>query len=415
MIDYRSPDQAPPRPDLTFLRRRSRPAAAGGSGQGRAIAPAPAKSLAELIAERSAHAAAEHRRTPPDRPAPHDRSQRQTRTEAHRARVPPARSAAPPPATASSTAASSAAARAAQPSGSASLDLGAPAAPTGGPTSLDLGAPASPAGPSTDSASLDLGRAPTAPPAHPPAGRSGESTSLDLGSPAPVQPPTRSVGSSPLDLSADPAPGPSMAVARAGDARAPKSWPEPRTRSGIPTTLTDQSPTVTLTRLQSGIGALVFEAIVTSAAGELRLGAAYQLRSGSSSTVQHNMDRRFGPPGQSRRPILLAARQQYERLSLDLRQVRELERMVIYALADDGGQVRWSGTLLATTFGGDRIEMPIDLPPVDGIAALASVYQVNGELVLRSEMDLLGRTIREACEGFGFDRITWVDDRTPLD
>jgi len=46
---------------------------------------------------------------------------------------------------------------------------------------------------------------------------------------------------------------------------------------------------------------------------------------------------------------------------------------------------------------------------------LASVYNIRGQLVLRSEMDLIGRTIREACRGYGFDRITWVDDSTPID
>jgi hypothetical protein len=30
-------------------------------------------------------------------------------------------------------------------------------------------------------------------------------------------------------------------------------------------------------------------------------------------------------------------------------------------------------------------------------------------------MDLIGHTIREACRGYGFDRITWVDDSTPID
>ena len=71
--------------------------------------------------------------------------------------------------------------------------------------------------------------------------------------------------------------------------------------------------------------------------------------------------------------------------------------------------------MLATTFGGDRIEMPIDLAPSNAVAVLSSVYNIRGQLVLRSEMDLVGRTIREACRGHGFDRITWVDDVTPID
>ena len=183
----------------------------------------------------------------------------------------------------------------------------------------------------------------------------------------------------------------------------------------MPTILTPQSPTVTLTRVQSGIGSLTFEAIATGDVGDLRLGLAYQLRSGRSSTVQHHSGRRFAPPGETRRPVVLASRQQFERLTIDLRQVTDLERFVVYAFSGDNSQLRWGGTLLATTFGGDRIEMPIDLAPSNAVAVLSSVYNIRGQLVLRSEMDLIGRTIREACRGYGFDRITWVDDVTPID
>jgi hypothetical protein len=87
----------------------------------------------------------------------------------------------------------------------------------------------------------------------------------------------------------------------------------------------------------------------------------------------------------------------------------------VYAFSGDNSQLRWGGTLLGTTFGGDRIEMPIDLAPSNAVAVLASVYNIRGQLVIRSEMDLIGRTIREACRGYGFDRITWVDDATPID
>ncbi len=167
--------------------------------------------------------------------------------------------------------------------------------------------------------------------------------------------------------------------------------------------------------MQSGVGTLTFEAAVADSVGDLRLGAAYQLRSGRSSTIQHHAGRRFAPPGETRRPILLAARQQFERLSLDLRQVDELERMVVYAFSGNGSQLRWGGTLLVNTFGGDRIEMPIEMPPATAVAVLASVYNVGGELVLRSEMDLVGTTIMQACRGYGFERISWLDDVTPID
>jgi uncharacterized protein involved in tellurium resistance len=167
--------------------------------------------------------------------------------------------------------------------------------------------------------------------------------------------------------------------------------------------------------VQSGVGALTFDAVVGADLGELRLGCAYQLASGRTSTVQHHAGRRFAPPGETRRPIILAARSQFERLALDLRQVTDLERLVVYGFSGNGKQLRWGGTLVATTFGGDRIEMPIDLPPSDAVVVLASVYNVGGQLVLRAEMDLIGRTVKEACRGYGFDRISWLDDQTPID
>ena len=192
-------------------------------------------------------------------------------------------------------------------------------------------------------------------------------------------------------------------------------WTEPRTSQGVPTILSPPSPTVTLTRVQSGVGTLTFEAVASADVGDLRLGCAYQLRSGLSSTVQHEAGRRFAPPGETRRPLLLAARGQYERISVDLRQVADLERLVIYGFAGNGRQLRWGGTLVITTFGGDRIELPIDMPPATAVAVLASAYNIRGQLVLRSEMDLIGTTIREAARGYGFDRITWLDEQNPID
>jgi len=197
--------------------------------------------------------------------------------------------------------------------------------------------------------------------------------------------------------------------------RPPTTWIEPRITPGVPTTLTPRRPTVTLNRVQSGVGTLTFEAVVTAAAGDLRLGCAYQLSSGRASTVQHQSGRRYAPPGETRRPIMVATRQEYERIAVDLRQVEDLERLIVFAFSGNGQQLQWGGTLVVTTFGGDRIEMPIELAPAPAVAVLASVYNIRGELVIRSEMDLVAANIRDACRGYGFDRISWVDDATPID
>lgn len=405
-VDPRAPQRAPARRDLTWLRHRNRASAAVPVA---AAAPAGSgtSALADFVAGRSTAR----------RPAP---------------AVPP-RPSAPVP-----RPAAAAAPRPVPPAASSSLDLSAPApvgpaAPAGPPSggSLDLFGPsadppaasaATPA-PAAGSTSLDLGAPPAAPPR--PATTPSGSTSLDLGA-APLRPPPSGSpaaapsgppsGATSLDLGGPVgAPALPSTTAPPGLRRPVSTWVEPRVTAGVPLTLTPRRPTVTLNRLQSGVGTLTFEAVITAAAGDLRLGTAYQLRSGRASTVQHQLGRRYAPPGETRRPILVASRQEYERIAVDLRQVTDLERFIVYAFSGNGQMLQWAGTLIATTFGGDRIEMPIELAPAPAVAVLASVYNLGGELVVRSEMDLIAPNVREACRGYGFDRISWIDDATPID
>jgi hypothetical protein len=77
--------------------------------------------------------------------------------------------------------------------------------------------------------------------------------------------------------------------------------------------------------------------------------------------------------------------------------------------------LRWGGTLVATTLGGARIELPLDLPASGGVTVFMSVYNVNGEFVIRSEMENINGPVREACMAYGFEGITWLDDRTPVE
>jgi hypothetical protein len=177
--------------------------------------------------------------------------------------------------------------------------------------------------------------------------------------------------------------------------------------------LTATAPTVTLTRLQTGIGTLSFEAACSAEVGELRLAAAYQLRSGASSTVQSSGGNHFAPAG-SRRPVLVGSRDRYERISVDLRQCRELERLVVFAYSEDRSPLAWGGTLIVSTFGGSEVEIPLE--GVQGeVVVLMSVYNVAGEFVLRAEMQPILGDIREAARAYGFDHITWLDARTPVD
>jgi uncharacterized protein involved in tellurium resistance len=170
---------------------------------------------------------------------------------------------------------------------------------------------------------------------------------------------------------------------------------------------------VTLTRTQSAIGSLTFETAVSAEVGDVRLGCAYELRSGICSTVQTTGGERFAPP-RSRRPILVAGHERYERISVDLRQSNDLRRLIIYAFSESRRQLTWGGTLIVTTFGGARIEVPLEGLAPGEVAVLMSLYNVRGEFVLRAELQTVTGAIREASRAYGYDRITWLDDRTPV-
>jgi uncharacterized protein involved in tellurium resistance len=186
-----------------------------------------------------------------------------------------------------------------------------------------------------------------------------------------------------------------------------------RLRHGGPNVLSPKAPTLTLSRVQSGVGALTIEAACSPAVGDLRLGCAYQLAGGLSSVVQL-VDGVAIAPAHSPRPIILASRGPYERLVLDLAQSRSVRRLIVYAFSESGGSLDWGGTLVMTTFGQDRIELPLDRPPSNRVGVLMSIYNVGGEFVIRAEMEEIAGSVRDAVNAYGFDSITWLDQRMPL-
>ena len=172
------------------------------------------------------------------------------------------------------------------------------------------------------------------------------------------------------------------------------------------------TPSVTLTRVQSGIGTLTIDAACSQEVGDLRLGCAYRLRDGATSLIS-TVGQRIAPAG-ARRPVLLAGREQFQRVSVDLRSVRDVERLMVLAFSDSRSPLDWGGTVVVTTHAGARVEAPLIGLGEGSVAVLLSLYQVGGELALWTEM-LAGTSVRDACRAFGFDDITWVDDRTPVD
>jgi len=260
---------------------------------------------------------------------------------------------------------------------------------------LDLSAPA-PRDTPGPGASLDLS-------APAPRDAPGPGASLDLSAPAPRDTPGAS-----LDLSA---PAPSRAAGATPPAV--RTYAPPRAQAGAATILTAKAPTITLTRVQSGVGALQIELACSAEVGDMRLGCVYQLRSGLSSVVQHASGVPTAPPG-SRRPVLTGLRDEFEELLFDLVQVRELDRFVVYAFSASDSELKWGGTLVVSTLGQARVELPMDGPASAGVLVLLSVFNVAGELVLRNESDRIAGTVRDACVAYGFDRIAWLDARTPL-
>jgi uncharacterized protein involved in tellurium resistance len=217
--------------------------------------------------------------------------------------------------------------------------------------------------------------------------------------------------SSSLDLSDQP---PAASAPPGGPERAPAATvhADRRLAARGQQLLGVSAPTVTLTRVQSGIGRLEVEAVCSPAVGDLRLGAAYQLADGTSSTVQYADGNRFAPS--ARRPVIVAGRDEYEHLDIDLRHARELERMAIYAFSASRTELTWGGTLVVKTFGGGRIELPLESLHPGRIAVLMSIYNLAGEFVIRAEMETIhDGDVREAARAYGYDRITWRDDRSP--
>lgn len=186
-----------------------------------------------------------------------------------------------------------------------------------------------------------------------------------------------------------------------------------RVVSGTTSLLTGPSPTVTLTRVQSGVGALSIQAACADTVGDVRIGCAYELRDGTTSLVR----RTGGPttaPAIGARPVIRASRERFETLTLDLIQVRELRRMAVYLYSESNQPLDWSGTVTIETFGRSQIQIPLARPRSGGVLLSLSVYAVEGELVLRNEDILVAGSIRAAALTLGYDRISWLDDNTPL-
>jgi hypothetical protein len=211
------------------------------------------------------------------------------------------------------------------------------------------------------------------------------------------------VVSSSLDLA--PAAEPSRPVV-------PDRPPRPRYRaariaSGDTVVLTAKAPILALTRPQSGVGLLDVQAVCSGAG--LGLGCAYTFTDGRSSVLRHDGGT-VSAPRDSRDPAIVARRQRFERITVDLRQIRRIARLIVFGYDNCGDPTDHRGTVVVTTFGGGRMELPFECSVSNSVAVFLSAYNVDGELVVRAESDNVPGTIRNACEAYGFERIAWLGD-----
>lgn len=174
--------------------------------------------------------------------------------------------------------------------------------------------------------------------------------------------------------------------------------------------LTPSAPVVSLSRLVSGIGTLTVQAAVTSGVDGLLLGCGYALADGTSSFLRPDGESRVAPPG-SRVPVLTSGRDRYPHVTLDLRRIRTLTRALFVLGTTTRLPATWAGALLITTHSGAQISVPLETVTEPAVAlAAVSLHQVDGEIVLRSELDP-ATSLREACALFGYDAIAWLDDQ----
>jgi tellurite resistance protein TerA len=149
---------------------------------------------------------------------------------------------------------------------------------------------------------------------------------------------------------------------------------------------------------------------------DLHLGCLWEMNDRSSGLIQTFAEGNLSARCEGNTVLRLGARSETEgqTLTLAVRHLSLLRRMVVFAYADNGfpqwatlaplltGQLR-DGVIIECRFG----------PPPDWgtICAIASLHRVGGVLVLRRENEYLNGQQQTVGEVFGFD-LPWVAGRT---
>lgn len=149
---------------------------------------------------------------------------------------------------------------------------------------------------------------------------------------------------------------------------------------------------------------------------DVHLGALWEMDDGASGAVQELGGGDVAAPGYGSTVLRLGGRSETEgqTLTVALRQVGDLKRLLVYAYAISG-RPEWEAlapVLSATLRGGVGIDMRLDpAPPDAGTCAIASLHRVGGVLVLRREAEFVAGQQQQVAEAYGWD-LPWASGRT---
>lgn len=159
-------------------------------------------------------------------------------------------------------------------------------------------------------------------------------------------------------------------------------------------------PVVGLSRAQSGIGSMSVR--MEAPGGGLVLGLLAEDTDGVQAVI--------GPASE---PFPIAALHPSGHVLINLRRVRELRRVLIFVTAKSPRSV-WQGLITATLPSGTKAHTSLTFPEPGENAAAFSILVVDGHLVLRAERDHRDIPLRVLARAYGYSRIAWVNDRTPV-
>jgi hypothetical protein len=99
-------------------------------------------------------------------------------------------------------------------------------------------------------------------------------------------------------------------------------------------------------------------------------------------------------------------------VTVDLRQVSGLRRLLVYATTAAEHLMEWQGTLVVSTLGGQKLYLPCS--GTSPSLVLMSIYNVDGHLVIRAEDEPVPGPPQQVCEAYDYDHVLWRDGFTPF-